>query len=122
MEGSDTATVTVPVANWETDRNTPLCSNKRDGEQLISETAVCNLQKPIKVQPVSVEAVKERQPEFTVETSCENVTYRWKYCNANSDKWRTSSNDTTTIKVPAGSWRNGQKPLRDYSRWKKCDI
>ena len=83
-----------------------------DGEQLISETAVVTMQKPIKVQPVSVEAVKGTTAEFTVETSWENVTYQWEYCNANSDKWRTSSmegNDTATIKVPAGSWRNGQK-------------
>ena len=83
-----------------------------DGEQLISETAVVTMQKPIKVQPVSVEAVKGTTAEFTVETSWENVTYQWEYCNANSNKWRTSSmegNDTATIKVPAGSWRNGQK-------------
>jgi len=112
MEGSDTATVTVPVANWRDGQKYRCVVTNGDGEQLISETAVVTVQKPIKVQPVSVEAVKGTTAEFTVETSWENVTYQWEYCNANSDKWRTSSmegNDTATIKVPAGSWRNGQK-------------
>ena len=112
MEGSDTATVKVPVANWRDGQKYRCVVTNGDGEQLISETAVVTMQKPIKVQPVSVEAVKGTTAEFTVETSWENVTYQWEYCNANSNKWRTSSmegNDTATIKVPAGSWRNGQK-------------
>lgn len=112
MEGSDTATVKVPVANWRDGQKYRCVVTNGDGEQLISETAVVTMQKPIKVQPVSVEAAKGTTAEFTVETSWENVTYQWEYCNANSNKWRTSSmegNDTATIKVPAGSWRNGQK-------------
>lgn len=112
MDGSDTATVTVPVANWRDGQKYRCVVTNGDGEQRISETAVVTMQKPIKVQPVSVEAVKGTTAEFTVETSWDNVTYQWEYCNANSNKWRTSSmegNDTATIKVPAGSWRNGQK-------------
>ena len=112
MDGSDTATVTVPVANWRDGQKYRCVVTNGDGEQRISETAVVTMQKPIKVQPVSVEAAKGTTAEFTVETSWENVTYQWEYCNANSNKWRTSSmegNDTATIKVPAGSWRNGQK-------------
>jgi len=112
MEGSDTATVKVPVANWRDGQKYRCVVTNGDGEQLISETAVVTMQKPVKVQPVSVEAVKGTTAEFTVETSWDNVTYQWEYCNANSNKWRTSSmegNDTATIKVPAGSWRNGQK-------------
>ena len=112
MDGSDTATVTVPVANWRDGQKYRCVVTNGDGEQRISETAVVTMQKPIKVHPVSVEAVKGTTAEFTVETSWDNVTYQWEYCNANSNKWRTSSmegNDTATIKVPAGSWRNGQK-------------
>ena len=50
--------------------------------------------------------------EFTVKATGEGLTYQWEYCNASSNKWRTSSmegNQTDTIKVEAGSWRNGQK-------------
>lgn len=102
----------VSVANWRDGQKYRCVVTNGDGEQRISETAVVTMQKPIKVQPVSVEAVKGTTAEFTVETSWDNVTYQWEYCNANSNKWRTSSmegNDTATIKVPAGSWRNGQK-------------
>lgn len=50
--------------------------------------------------------------EFKVQAIGEGLTYQWEYCNASSNKWRTSSmegNQTDTIKVEAGSWRNGQK-------------
>ncbi|MDR3884659.1 MAG: hypothetical protein Q3X54_06675 [Dorea sp.] len=35
----------------------------------------------------------------------DGLTYQWEYCNASSNKWRTSSiegNQTDTIKVEAG--------------------
>ena len=70
------------------------------------------MQKPIKVQPVSVEAVKGTTAEFTVETSWDNVTYQWEYCNANSNTWRTSTmtgSQTASISVPVAKWRDGQK-------------
>lgn len=69
MDGSDTATVTVPVANWRDGQKYRCVVTNGDGEQRISETAVVTMQKPIKVQPVSVEAAKGTTAEFTVETS-----------------------------------------------------
>ena len=66
----------------------------------------------ITAQPESVTKNKGEIAEFTVKVTGENLTYQWEYCNAGSDKWRTSSmegNQTETIKVAAGSWRNGQK-------------
>ena len=66
----------------------------------------------ITAQPESVTKNKGETAEFTVEATGEGLTYQWEYCNAGSDKWRTSSmegNQTATIKVAAGSWRNGQK-------------
>lgn len=66
----------------------------------------------ITAQPESVTKNKGEIAEFTVKTTGEGLTYQWEYCNAGSDKWRTSSmegNQTETIKVAAGNWRNGQK-------------
>ena len=66
----------------------------------------------ITAQPESVTKNKGEIAEFTVKATGEGLTYQWEYCNAGSDKWRTSSmegNQTETIKVAAGTWRNGQK-------------
>ena len=62
--------------------------------------------------PESYKGVVGETAVLTVEAEGKDLNYQWEYCNANSNKWRTSSmegNDTATIKVPAGSWRNGQK-------------
>ena len=62
--------------------------------------------------PSDYKGVVGETAEFIVEATGEGLTYQWEYCNEGSSKWRTSSmegNDTATIKVPAGSWRNGQK-------------
>ena len=43
--------------------------------------------------------------EFKVQATGDGLTYQWEYCNASSNKWRTSSiegNQTDTIKVEAG--------------------
>ena len=66
----------------------------------------------IVTDPSDYKGIVGETAEFTVEATGEGLTYQWEYCNAGSSKWRTSSmegNDTATIKVPAGSWRNGQK-------------
>jgi len=66
----------------------------------------------IVTDPSDYKGIVGETAEFTVKATGEGLTYQWEYCNAGSEKWRTSSmegNQTETIKVAAGSWRNGQK-------------
>ena len=66
----------------------------------------------IVTDPSDYKGIVGETAEFTVEATGEGLTYQWEYCNAGSSKWRTSSmagSDTATIKVPVGSWRDGQK-------------
>ena len=66
----------------------------------------------IVTDPSDYKGIVGETAEFTVKATGEGLTYQWEYCNAGSDKWRTSSMEgstTTTIKVPVGKWRDGQK-------------
>ena len=117
MEGSTTTTIKVPVGKWRDGQKYRCVVKDAAGSTVISKAAVMTVGKAdtapvITAQPESVTKNKGEIAEFTVKTTGEGLTYQWEYCNAGSDKWRTSSmegNDTATIKVPAGSWRNGQK-------------
>ena len=117
MEGSTTATIKVPVGKWRDGQKYRCVVKDAAGSTVTSKEAVMIVGKAdtapvITAQPESVTKNKGEIAEFTVKATGENLTYQWEYCNAGSDKWRTSSmegNQTETIKVAAGSWRNGQK-------------
>ena len=117
MEGSTTATIKVPVGKWRDGQKYRCVVKDAAGNTVTSKEAVMTVGKAdtapvITAQPESVTKNKGEIAEFTVKATGENLTYQWEYCNAGSDKWRTSSmegNQTETIKVAAGSWRNGQK-------------
>ena len=117
MEGSTTTTIKVPVGKWRDGQKYRCVVKDAAGSTVISKAAVMTVGKAdtapvITAQPESVTKNKGEIAEFTVKATGEDLTYQWEYCNAGSDKWRTSSmegNQTETIKVAAGSWRNGQK-------------
>ena len=117
MEGSDTATIKVPMGTWRDGQKYRCVVKDAAGNTVTSKAAVMTVGKAdtapvITTQPESVTKNKGEIAEFTVKTTGEGLTYQWEYCNAGSDKWRTSSmegNQTETIKVAAGSWRDGQK-------------
>ena len=117
MEGSTEATIKVPVGTWRDGQKYRCVVKDEAGNTVTSKEAVMTVGKAdtapvITAQPESVTRNKGETAEFTVEATGEGLTYQWEYCNAGSDKWRTSSmegNQTETIKVAAGSWRNGQK-------------
>ena len=117
MEGSDTATIKVPMGTWRDGQKYRCVVKDAAGNTVTSKAAVMTVGKAdtapvITTQPESVTKNKGEIAEFTVKATGEGLTYQWEYCNAGSDKWRTSSmegNQTETIKVAAGSWRNGQK-------------
>ena len=45
----------------------------------------------IVTDPSDYKGIVGETAEFTVKATGEGLTYQWEYCNAGSDKWRTSS-------------------------------
>ena len=117
MEGSKTDTVKVPVQKYRDGQKYRCIVTDKNGKTVTSAVVAVKVAElpaglAIVSQPVSVNAAKGTMTEFKVQAIGEGLTYQWEYCNASSNKWRTSSmegNQTDTIKVEAGSWRNGQK-------------
>ena len=117
MEGSKTDTVKVPVQKYRDGQKYRCTVTDKNGKTVTSAVVAVKVAElpaglAIVSQPVSVNAAKGTMTEFKVQATGEGLTYQWEYCNASSNKWRTSSmegNQTDTIKVEAGSWRNGQK-------------
>ena len=120
MTGSQTASVSVPVAKWRDGQKYRCVITDGYGNQVISDTATVTIGAAvtapvIETQPVSVTAAKGDTVLFEVTLKAgtgEGPTYQWEYCNANSNTWRTSSmggNQTNNLIVPAATWRNGQK-------------
>ena len=117
MEGSKTDTVKVPVQKYRDGQKYRCTVTDKNGKTVISAVVAVKVAElpaglAIVSQPVSVNAAKGTMTEFKVQATGDGLTYQWEYCNASSNKWRTSSmegNQTDTIKVEAGSWRNGQK-------------
>ena len=117
MEGSKTDTVKVPVQKYRDGQKYRCTVTDKNGKTVTSAVVAVKVAElpaglAIVSQPVSVNAAKGTMTEFKVQATGEGLTYQWEYCNASSNKWRTSSmegNQTDTIKVEAGNWRNGQK-------------
>ena len=116
MEGSQTDTVKVPVQKYRDGQKYRCTVTDKKGNTVTTIVVAVKVADTagfaIVSQPESVSAAKGSMTEFKVEAAGEGLTYQWEYCNASSNKWRTSSmegNQTDTIKVEAGSWRNGQK-------------
>ena len=120
MTGSQTASVSVPVAKWRDGQKYRCVITDGYGNQVISDTATVTIGAAvtapvIETQPVSVTAAKGDTVLFEVTLKAgtgEGATYQWEYCHANSNTWRTSSmggNQTNNLIVPAATWRNGQK-------------
>mgnify|MGYP000010613865 FL=1 len=120
MIGSQTASISVPVAKWRDGQKYRCVITDGYGNQVISDTATVTIGAAvtapvIETQPVSVTAAKGDTVLFEVTLKAgtgEGATYQWEYCNANSNTWRTSSmggNQTNNLIVPAATWRDGQK-------------
>lgn len=117
MEGNQTDTVRVPVAKYRDGQKYRCVITDASGQKVTSEagTVIVGQAEDAPVitrQPVSAEKLKGETAEFTVEAAGEGLTYQWQYCNAKSNIWRVSSmegNQTPAVKVPAASYRNGQK-------------
>ena len=117
MEGSKTDTVKVPVQKYRDGQKYRCIVTDKNGKTVTSAVVAVKVAElpaglAIVSQPVSVNAAKGTMTEFKVQAIGEGLTYQWEYCNASSNKWRRSSMEgiqTDTIKVEAGSWRNGQK-------------
>ena len=115
MEGSQTDTVKVPVQKYRDGQKYRCTVTDKKGNTVTTIVVAVKVADTagfaIVSQPESVSAAKGSMTEFKVEAAGEGLTYQWEYCNASSNKWRTSSmegNQTDTIKVEAGSWRTGQ--------------
>ena len=120
MEGSKTDTVKVPVQKYRDGQKYRCIVTDKNGKTVTSAVVAVKVAElpaglAIVSQPVSVNAAKGTMTEFKVQAIGEGLTYQWEYCNASSNKWRTSSmegNQTDTIKVE----KRTEIPLRDQRR------
>lgn len=117
MTGSQTDTITVPVATFRDGQKYRCVVTDQYGNSVTSKVAVMTVgtveeELAIIEQPESYSGLVGETAVFTVKAVGTNLTYQWQYSNANSSKWYNSSmtgNQTASLEVPVAKYRDGQK-------------
>ena len=90
MEGSDTASLTVPGLKKRNGQQYRCVVSNPKGEQIISNAAVLSLKAgeiKIVAQPESAIVAAGETVTFTVEAEGENLKYRWYRSNDGGETW-----------------------------------
>ena len=117
MEGSKTATITVPVTSARLGQKYKCVIRTNDGAEAETDVVEVKLPEPgvitIDAQPADIRAKLGEEGSATVEASAEAaLSYQWYFKPVNSDEWKASGmtgSKTATITVPVTKARLGQQ-------------